>query len=357
MNVKELFGVLDKIAPFDDSEDWDNTGLLVGDILSEVTGILTTLDCGMETVDEALKNNVNVIIAHHPLIFPKISKVTEKGVGSIIRKLIKHDINLIAMHTNLDHQPKGVSHMIAEQLGFKNTDILIRHHETYKKLRVNIPSEDREKLKQDLSKAGVGMQGDYSDCFFEYSVKGQFKPGDAADPYIGARGELEHVDEYIIEGIFESGDESIVVDALIDSHPYEEPAYDIISINKPGDKGLGVSFEYDGTLDELVSLIEERTGLSAVNVVKGSDRRIKKVAVIGGSGMSFINQAFASGADVLLTGDVKYHEAYDAKLADRNIIDTGHYMEIIMAEGLKKLIEEEIDINIVASKVSTNPFL
>ncbi|WP_411844297.1 Nif3-like dinuclear metal center hexameric protein [Salinicoccus sp. HZC-1] len=356
MDVKELIGILDRIAPFKDSEDWDNTGLLVGDLNHEVTGVLTTLDCGLETVDEALDNDINVIVAHHPIIFPNVSKVTESGVGSIIRKLIKYDINLIAMHTNLDHQPKGVSHMIAEQLGFKDTEILIKHQTFYKKLRINIPAEDREQLKQDLSKAGVGEQGDYSECFFEYPVKGQFRPGDESDPHIGSRGALEHVDEYIVEAIFEAAHEQETVDALIASHPYEEPAYDILSINKPSDKGLGVLFEYDGSLDTLVSLIEEKSGLPVVNVVKGSDKGINKVAVIGGSGMGHINQAFAAGADVLLTGDVKYHEAYDAKLAGRNIIDTGHYMEIVMAEGLKNLIENEIDVKIRATKISTNPF-
>lgn len=356
MDVKELIGVLDKIAPFKDSEDWDNTGLLAGDLNSEVSGILTTLDCGLETVGEAVENDINVIIAHHPIIFPSISNVTEEGVGAIVRKLIKNDINLIVMHTNLDHQPKGVSHMIAELLGFENTEVLIKHQSFYKKLRVNIPGEDREQLKQDLSKAGVGEQGDYSECFFEYPVKGQFRPGDGSDPHIGSQGTLEHVDEYIVEAIFEAAHEQRTVDALIASHPYEEPAYDILSINKPSDKGLGVLFEYEGSMDDLVSSVEDSSGLPVVNVVKGSDETIRKVAVIGGSGMSYINQAFANGADVLLTGDVKYHDAYNAKLAGRNIIDTGHYMEIAMAEGLKKLLEDEIDMKVLSTKTSTNPF-
>ncbi|KKK35498.1 hypothetical protein WN59_01305 [Salinicoccus sediminis] len=356
MKVQELFDVLDSIAPFKDSEAWDNTGLLIGSMSAEVTGVLTALDCGMETVEEALQNGINVIVAHHPLIFPEISSVTEAGNGAIIRRLIKNDISLIAMHTNLDHQPRGVSHMIASRLGFHDTEILIRHEAFYKKLRINIPAEDREQLKADLAEAGVGRQGDYTECFFEYPVKGQFRPGEEADPHIGARGELEHVDEYIVEAIYESAHENQVIEALVASHPYEEPAYDILSISKPGDKGLGVMFDYEGTMEDLVSLIEEKSGLSVVNTVKGSDRPIRRVAVIGGSGMSYIGGAFARGADVLLTGDVKYHEAYDAKLAGRNIIDTGHYMEHVMADGLKELIEERLDIRVKATESSTNPF-
>lgn len=356
MDVNSLMKTLDEIAPFKDSESWDNTGLLAGDRNREVTGVLTTLDCHPKTVDEAIENNLNVIIAHHPVIFPKISSVTEEGIGTVIRKLIKNDINLIAMHTNLDHQPLGVSHMIAEKLGYTETKTLINHEDFYKKLRINIPEEDVEQLKNDLSKAGVGVQGEYSECFFEYPVKGQFRPGEGADPHIGQDNELEHVDEYIVEAIFEASHEQKVVEALIKSHPYEEPAYDILSLYKPGDKGLGVSFEFGGPLEDLISLIEEKSGLEMVNVVRGNDHPVRKVAVIGGSGMSYIDQAFNGDVDVLITGDVKYHEAYDARLIGRNIIDTGHYMEYVMADGLKNLIDDKIELNVQSTKVSTNPF-
>ncbi|WP_271401289.1 Nif3-like dinuclear metal center hexameric protein [Salinicoccus roseus] len=356
MKIRELMGILDDIAPFKDSEEWDNTGLLVGDLDDEAIGILTTLDCAHGTVEEAVEKGANVIIAHHPLIFPKVSSITESGVGSIVRKLIRNDINLIAMHTNLDHQPHGVSHMIAEVLGYDQTEILIKHEYFYKKLRINIPKEDVGKLKQDLSAAGVGNQGDYSECFFEYPVKGQFRPNDEADPHIGTQGELEHVDEYIVEAIFEAAHEQQVIDALIEAHPYEEPAYDVLTLKKPSDKGLGVKFDYDDTLEALVDLIREKTGHDIVNVVNANTGRMKKVGIIGGSGMSYINEAFSQGVDVLVTGDVKYHEAYDAKLAGRNIIDVGHYMEVFMAEGLKRLVENRVELPVHATSFTTNPF-
>ncbi|MCG1008989.1 Nif3-like dinuclear metal center hexameric protein [Salinicoccus sp. ID82-1] len=356
MKVKELMAVLDEIAPFKDSEKWDNTGLLVGNGEDEVTGILTTLDCAHETVDEAIEVGANVIIAHHPLIFPNVNQVVESGVGAVIRHLIRNDISLIAMHTNLDHQPEGVSHMIAAVLGVAETEVLIKHEYFYKKLRVNIPKENAEQLKQDLVHAGVGHQGDYSECFFQYPVKGQFRPGYAADPHIGTQGELEHVDEYIVEAIFEAAHEKQVIEALVASHPYEEPAYDVLTLKKPSDKGLGVKFDYSGTLKDLVSLIGHKTSHPVVNVVDAGSGSIRKVGIIGGSGMSYINEAFSEGIDVLVTGDVKYHEAYDAKLAGRSLIDAGHYIEALMAKGLKQLIEQRVDINVHATTISTNPF-
>lgn len=356
MKINELMKQLDEIAPFKDSEEWDNTGLLVGDNEAEVTGILTALDCSLATVEEAIDKGLNTIVSHHPLIFPKVNSITDHFYGRIIRKLIRNDINLITMHTNLDHQPNGVSHMIAEALGFSDTEILIPKKYELKKLRVNIPKEDKEKLKKGLSEGGVGNQGDYSECFFEYPITGQFRPNENANPHIGTNNELEIVDEYIVEAVFDSDQQDDVIDALLKVHPYEEPAFDIFTINNVPNKGLGVKFSYEGTLDDLTKLLEDKMDYPVVNVVKGNDEKISTVGIIGGSGMSYSNEAFKAGVDVLITGDVKYHEAYDAKLLGRNVIDAGHYLEMFMKEGLETLIRKKIDLNVVSSKVNTNPF-
>lgn len=356
MKVNELLKICDDIAPFADSESWDNTGLLVGDEDADVTKVLTTLDCAPETIDEAVKQGANTIIAHHPLIFKGLDKITEGYIGSVVRQLIKNDINLIVMHTNLDHQPDGVSHMIAENLGFSDTEILVPQKGKYKKLRVNITPEDKDGLKRHLGANGAGHLGDYSECFFEYPGTGQFRPNEDADPHIGSGGNLEYVEEYILEAIFKQSDEQQVVQALHDGHPYEEPAYDIVPLDNDAHTGLGVKFDYDGGLDDFVQLIEEQTGLTTVNVVKGDDRPLKKAAIIGGSGMSYADAAFAGGADVLITGDVKYHEAYDARRQGRNIIDAGHYIEVLMADGLQRLLSGKVDVEVNATQVNTNPF-
>lgn len=357
LKIIDLLKHLNDIAPFSDSEEWDNTGLLVGNKNDTVTGIITALDCSEETVDEAVMQNANVIISHHPLIFPEISKVVNEGPGLVIRKLIKNDINLIAMHTNLDHQKNGVSHIIAAALGYPETEILLPQKGSFKKLRVNINAEDKEEFKQNLLKnAPVGNLGEYTEVSYEYEVHGQFKPGAAANPTIGESGKLEHVDEYVIECIFDGRNQQAVIDTVHKYHPYEEPAYDIYSLDKKADIGLGVKFKYDDTLASLVKLIENKTGLKTVNVVKAHDRIINTAAVIGGAGMSYREAAFNAGIDVLITGDVKYHEAYDAKAAGHNIIDAGHYLEVLMTSGLAELIDEQLDVPVIASKVSTNPF-
>ena len=357
MKVSELYAQLDKIAPFSDSEAWDNTGLLVGDMNAQVSGVLTALDCNKETVDEAIDKDLNVIVSHHPLIFSKMASVNEDSIGQIVRKLIKHYINLIAMHTNLDHQADGVSHMIAKRLGYEKTEILLQHQGNFKKLRVNITVDDKEDFKENmLNTASLGRMGDYSDVSFEYPVKGQFKPNDQANPTLGQSGELEFVDEYVLEFIFDGRDIKDVVSNIYKYHPFEEPAFDIISIDRKRDSGLGVSFECQTTLDDLKEKIEEIIKRPIVYLVKANDKAINKVGIIGGSGMSYAVEAFKEGIDVLITGDVKYHEAYDAKFNGQNIIDAGHYLEFLMKDGLKELNEKNIEVEVFASEISTNPF-
>lgn len=357
MQVHELLDVLNDIAPLRYGESWDNNGLLVGDSQADVTGVLTTLDCHPDVVQEAIDENCNVIISHHPLIFSKLSAVTESGVGKVIRKLIKHDINLIALHTPLDHQPNGVSHMIAEALGFMDTEVLIKHTEDYKKLRVNVPREDVQTLKDGLIAVGVGNQGDYSECFFQYPVEGQFRPNEDANPHIGSKNTLEIVEEYIVEAIFPSHLKKQVIERLYQVHPYEEPAYDVLALEREIEVGLGVKIKADTTLDALIDNINQLGKPGVVNVVRGDDAPIKSVGIIGGSGMSYVDDAFKAGIDVLITGDVKYHEAYDAKLNGQNIIDAGHFLEVVMVRGLKQLLTTKLDnIDVKESHVDTNPF-
>ncbi|QYA49197.1 Nif3-like dinuclear metal center hexameric protein [Nosocomiicoccus ampullae] len=354
MNIKQLVEKLNNIAPFNEAEDWDNVGLLVGSNKNEMTGVMTTLDCNLEVIEDAIDNDVNTIIAHHPIIFPKISKLDDSYQSDIIKTLIKNDLNLIAMHTNLDHQSNGVSSIIAKNLGLKVVSPLIRHDEISYKLRVNIPKEDKEDFKKQLNQIGFGNQGDYSECFFEYDVQGQFKPNEQANPTIGTNNELEYVDEVIIESIFDGSREKIL--NMIEAHPYEEPAYDVFKITKPTSKGLGVVAEFNGTMDDLVEVVRNQSKSPVVNVVKGNDDKMTRVAIIGGSGASFISEA-RKQADCLITGDIKYHEAFDAKEEGYNLIDAGHYLEYMMIEGLKDLLIEQLDLKVVATKVNTNPFM
>lgn len=353
MKIKELLNILNEIAPFKDSESWDNVGLLIGDKSDNVSGIMTTLDVTREVLEEAIENDINTIVAHHPLIFSKIKSITDDVESKLLKDIIKQDINIIALHTNLDVQSNGVSAMIAEALGLMNHKVLIREIDTTTKLRVNIPENDLETFKDALVEIGFGNQGEYDACFYQYKVKGQFKPNDSADPYIGESGILEYVDEYVIETVFD-GDMN-KVKQMVDAHPYEEVVYDLYEIKKPSEKGLGVYANFNGSLDDLVYHIETVMNRSVQSVVRGNNAVIKNVSIIGGSGASFIKDAMRK-SDCLITGDIKYHEALDAKRDGFNIIDAGHYLEFIMIQGLKNLLKDKVDVKVVGTSVVTDPF-
>ena len=126
MKIKEITDFLETIAPLEYQEKYDNAGLIVGDSSKEFTGAVICLDSTEEVVDEAIELGYNLIIAHHPVIFQGIKKLTGKTyIGRTILKAIKNDIAIYAIHTNLDNAfLNGVSTKIASKLGFDNLEIL-----------------------------------------------------------------------------------------------------------------------------------------------------------------------------------------------------------------------------------------
>ena len=185
MKISELMEVLNNHVPFHQAESWDNVGLLIGNDKLDITGILTTLDCTDDVVNQAIELNTNTIIAHHPLIFKGVKRIVEDGYGSIIRKLIQNNINLIALHTNLDVNPKGVNRMLADQIGLENISMINTNSSYYYKVQTFIPKNYIEDFKDSLNELGLAKEGNYEYCFFESEGKGQFKPVGDASPYIG----------------------------------------------------------------------------------------------------------------------------------------------------------------------------
>lgn len=174
MKLSKLMSILDYHVPFSTAESWDNVGLLIGDENQQVNGILTALDCTEEVVDQAIDKNINIIIAHHPLIFKGIKNIVQTGYGKIIRKLIQNDINLIAMHTNLDVNPSGVNKMLADTLDLNNVNQINQRYTTYYKVQTFIPKENVENFKDQLNQLGLAKEENYEYCFFESAGKGQF---------------------------------------------------------------------------------------------------------------------------------------------------------------------------------------
>lgn len=359
--VKDIIQYLEKIAPFSLQESYDNSGLLVGNFSNEVSGVLISLDCTEEVVQEAIENNINTIVSHHPIVFSGLKSFTGKNyVERTVIKAIKNDINLIAIHTNLDHVLEGVNGKIADLLNLGNRKILSPKANLLK-LVTFVPNANTETVLNALYSAGAGNIGNYESCSFQTSGTGTFNPTEKSNPTIGSIGKTEKVEEQRIEVLFPDHLQANVLNALNDAHPYEEVAYYIHNtLNKNQEVGSGLIGELKEALDpmDFLLLLKNKFNLKTLKYTSISKNKIQKVAVCGGSGSFLLSAAKAKKADIFITADFKYHEYFDHE--NKIIIaDIGHYESEVFTKDLlcEILTEKFVNIAVVLSKTNTNPIL
>lgn len=359
MKMFDIMQELELIAPSHYQEAYDNAGLIVGDASAECTGIVVSLDAIEEVVDEAITKKYNLIVTHHPIIFSGLKKLTGKNyVERTILKAIKNDIAIYAIHTNLDNVKKGVNNKIAEKIGLQNLQILQPKENILKKLIVLTPLDKAEDLRKALFTAGAGHLGKYSECSFNTEGTGTFKPEAGAEPYVGKIGKRHEENEIKIEVIFPGYLEHKILNAMIEAHPYEEVAYDIIALeNSHSDVGSGMIGEMDQSLDENVFFekIKAAFNLKVIKHTNLSGRKIKKVAICGGAGSFLISAAISNNADVYITSDIKYHEFFDAE--KMLLMDIGHYeSEQYTIDLLYDILREKFpNFAVQKTEVNTNP--
>jgi len=360
MRLSILIKHLEAFAPPNYQEDYDNSGLLVGSPEQEVHAALVALDCTEQVVDEAIALGCNLIITHHPIVFKGLKSFTGKTyVERVVEKAIRHNLALYAIHTNLDHVKYGVNGVISERLGLKNLKVLKPKGGLLKKLVTFCPTEQAEDLRLALFAAGAGHISGYSDCSFNAEGTGTFKAGEGSDPYAGEIGILHHEPETRIETVFVAQDERKVLLALFENHPYEEVAYDIYGLeNKLDAVGAGMIGWLEHELDgrAFLGLVKERMDASVIRHTALLPKKIRKVAVCGGSGSFLLKDAIAAGADAFVTADFKYHEFFDAdeKLV---IADIGHFeSEQFTSNLLIDIIQENFpNFAIRLTEHNTNP--
>ncbi|MFB1050793.1 Nif3-like dinuclear metal center hexameric protein [Paraliobacillus sp. JSM ZJ581] len=360
--VKDVIDVIEDMAPKDLAYDWDNVGLQIGSMHKEVEKVMVTLDVLENVVDEAVEKGIDLIIAHHPMLFKALKQINlDQAKGRTIKKLIQHDISVYAAHTNLDIAFGGVNDMLANQLAIKNTQVLVPFdHETLIKLVVYVPEQHLVEVKNALGDNGAGYIGNYSHCTFSQEGTGSFVPKEGTDPYIGTIGKEEKVKEIKIETIIPASKKDFFVKTLLTAHPYEEPAYDLIPlVNKGRVTGLGRigTLDQDIKLKEFCDTVKEKLDVSNLRVIGDLDKKIRKVAILGGSGEGFISQAKRMGADVYITGDLTFHEAQEAWEMGLTVIDPGHYVEKVMIEGMIAFLQKKKwPLTFTPSTSNTDPF-
>jgi len=326
--IKEICSYLEQWAPPAYSESYDNVGLLVGDRDKDIQGVLVSLDCTEGIVDEAIEKGCNMVISHHPIIFKGLKSLTGKNyVERTLLKAIKNDIALYAIHTNLDSVLTGVNGKIADRLGLKNRTILNPKEESLNKVTVFVPKADSEQVRKAMFDAGGGAIGNYSDCSFILEGKGTFRPQDGAKPAIGSIGKTQIEEESRVEIMFPSYLSSQILAAMEKSHPYEEVAYYLHSLENANQYvGSGMIGELPEEMQgpDFLSFLKEALQLKVIRHTQILAGKVSKVAICGGSGSFLLADAKRAGADVFVTGDFKYHEFFDAEEA-LMIADIGHY--------------------------------
>lgn len=359
MRIQEIISYFEQRVPKSLKEDFDNVGLLIGNSDIKCTGVLITLDVTKNIIQEALVKKCNLIISHHPLIFKGLKSITPTDpIGKLSIQAIQNNIVIYAAHTNLDNAPFGVSHILAEKLGLKNMKPLHFHEKGLKKLVTFCPKEYEEKVRTALFDAGAGHIGNYDSCSYNSEGYGTFRALDNTNPFVGKEGELHSEPETKIEVIYEGYNEPSVVKALLNAHPYEEVAFDCYSLTNIGGKaGLGVVGELNNEISEgdFLQNTKRILGVPCLKHSKELKKMIKKVAICGGSGGSFIFDAISSKADAYITADLKYHDfqSCEDKLL---LIDGGHYeTERFAKELIHSLLSEKFsNFALLISEHNTN---
>ena len=360
MIIKQVIDTLEELAPLNYAEDFDNVGLLVGNAKNELSGILVTLDTLENVVEEAIAKKCNLIVSFHPIIFGGLKKITGSNyVQRVVIKAIKHDIAIYSMHTALDNCNKGVNAKICEVLGLQDTSILIPQKGTIRKLTTYVPKVNADALKTALFQAGAGNIGNYSNCSFTVDGIGSYQANAGANPYLGKIGETHYEDESQISVTYGRANEQKILKALFNNHPYEEVAYEIQTLeNKNQNIGMGMVGNLEKSMgeEEFFEFLKKKMNVSCIRHSDFLGKKIKKVALLGGSGSFAISAAIAANADIFVTSDLKYHQFYEAEgkilLADIGHYETEQFTKNLLVDYLTKKIP---NFAVSLSESKTNP--
>ena len=366
MTGKEIIKYLEEWAPKGIAWDKDNVGWQVGDPKIKIKNILLSLDLKEEVIESAIKENCNLIITHHPLLYYPLKNLdfSNNKNARLIQRLIKNNISLYSAHTNLDFTKNGVSYQMAKKLSLKKIDFLKNLSGNQFKLAVFVPLSAVERVAEAIHQAGGGIIGEYSNCSFRTSGTGTFKGSGETNPSIGEKRKLESAEEVKLEVLVDNWKLNSIINSMKKAHPYEEVAFDIYPLkNDNVNYGIGAIGELNKSMSkhDFLELVSSKLNASGLRCSKGGKNKIKTVAVCGGSCGDLIDEAIEQKADAFVTADLKYHSFQDAE-GRILLIDAGHYeTELPILDEVKRRIQlflkENKKIKVLKFKGSTNPIV
>ncbi|MBN2636656.1 MAG: Nif3-like dinuclear metal center hexameric protein [Prolixibacteraceae bacterium] len=358
--LKEITCYFETLAPLSLQESYDNSGLLFGNPEAEINSVLVTLDVTLKVVEEAIEKKAQLIVSHHPLVFSGLKKITGKNdVERSLIKAIQNNIAIYAAHTNLDGVPGGVNGKICEMLELQNCKILQPANGQLKKLVTFIPEDHSEKVRKAVFEVGAGHIGNYDFCGYTTEGLGSFRGDENTNPFVGEKGQVHSEKEIRFETIFPAYLQGKIIQALLQSHPYEEVAYDIYPLEN---KNPGFGFGMIGELNEPIpetDFLQQLKSVFNTGVIKHTafkNAPVKRVAVSGGAGSFLLTNAIAANADFFVSGDFKYHQFFEA---ENNIViaDIGHFESEQFTKELfyELLMKKFPKFAVHLSEVKTNP--
>lgn len=366
--LTDLLGVLNQLCPANLAEDWDNVGLQVGDPTAEIRRVLVALDAEEAALEQAEQQQVQLIITHHPLIFRPLRRLSAAdSSGRILFRAIQQQIAIASAHTNLDRAADGLNDWLAEHLRLTAIQPLEQEIDGhYYKIVIYVPSGHETAVMEALFAAGAGHIGGYDRCSFRLRGTGTFRGGDSSQPFIGTAGEHEEADELRVETIVPAALLNRVIARAEKAHPYEEMAYDLLPLaNRAKNVGLGRigRLPQPLALQQFAGQVKEWLQAPTLRLVGDPHRQLEKIAVCGGSGISMYAEAVRQGADCLVTGDIKFHEAQRARAEGLALIDAGHFaterlMIAELAQRLRDSCQQRLwNIEIIEADQEQDPFV
>lgn len=365
--IRDAVAIMNRLAPPDTAEEWDNVGLQIGHSDWPVETVWVSLDPSPQVVAAACQADVDLLITHHPLLFRPLKTIDfNTSLGDIIYRATTHRLSIFCAHTNLDSASGGINDHLAKQIGITNPKSLVTlPPDQYYKLVIFSPIDAEDDVLRALHQAGAGQIGNYSCCSFIQAGTGTFMPDAGTHPYLGEKGELNRVPEVKIEAIVPESSLAAVIENVRRHHPYETMAYDVYPLRgEKREEGLGRigALAEAVTLDELARDIQRKLGLASIRVVGAADLTAAKVAVCSGSGGSLVPRFLSTDADVFVSGDFRYHEARTIEEAGRGLIDIGHFSSEhlivpLLAERLQTAFSErELPVTVTPCMIETDPF-
>lgn len=340
ITLREIRDEIAYLAPEATAESWDNVGLLVGDPEWRTQGVVISIDLTAEAIESARRKGYRLIINHHPCIFPKSRGLSRVTPPSLVFEALQSGIGVISCHTNFDRCALEVPYAVASLMGATPVGRLVDEPSgSLKKLVVFVPQSHTDEVHAALSGAGAGQVGRYDECAFVAPGEGRFRGTEGTNPFLGKAGELERASEDRLETIFPAGLEVEVLEALRDSHPYEEIAYDLYAVEQgPSPEGVirGLGYGFYGDLKrpmapavfskKVIRLFEASGAMvtAAASRRGGKPGPIRRMAYVAGKGSSFIGAALKARCDVFVTGETGYHDALRASRAGMTVIELGH---------------------------------